>query len=147
MAAYSLYSYDIVYAILLKFVQGLLQFSVKQFIKDKKFILFHIHLIIFRLLAEKMNKNERKNKAEIIVEALNEESADFWKALGEGDGMKPEEPVIVSFVNSFFTCDSKGFFNSYVLNMLVILCLFYITYILFKLQFAPPNLENLFLQC
>lgn len=106
MAAYSLYSYDIVYAILLKFVRGLLQFSVKQFIKDKKFILFHIHLIIFRLLAEKMNKNERKNKAEIIVEALNEESADFWKALGEGDGMKPEEPVIVSFVNSFFTCDS-----------------------------------------
>lgn len=45
-----------------------------------------------------MNKNERKNKAEIIVEALNEESADFWKALGEDDGMKPEEPVIVCFV-------------------------------------------------
>lgn len=56
-----------------------------------------------------MNKNERKNKAEIIVEALNEESADFWKALGEGDGMKPEEPVIVRFVNFFLPVIVKVF--------------------------------------
>ncbi|XP_054268551.1 protein flightless-1 [Macrosteles quadrilineatus] len=47
-----------------------------------------------RLLAEKINKNERKNKAEIIMETLNDESCDFWRALGEEDGMKPEEPVI-----------------------------------------------------
>jgi hypothetical protein len=51
--------------------------------------------IFSRLLAEKINKNERKNKAEIIMETLNDESADFWRALGEEDGMKPEEPVIV----------------------------------------------------
>lgn len=44
-----------------------------------------------------MNKNERKNKAEIIMETLNEETAEFWKVLGEEDGTKPDEPVIVSF--------------------------------------------------
>lgn len=49
-------------------------------------------------MAEKINKNERKNKAELIVETLNEESSEFWKALGEDDGMKPEDPVIVSFI-------------------------------------------------
>lgn len=53
---------------------------------------------IFRLLAEKVNKNERKNKAEILLEPLNEESTDFWKALGEEDGVKPEEPAIVSLI-------------------------------------------------
>ncbi|XP_046688250.1 LOW QUALITY PROTEIN: protein flightless-1-like [Homalodisca vitripennis] len=54
-----------------------------------------------RLLAEKINKNERKNKAEIIMETLNDESADFWKALGEEDGMRPEEPVIEHVSDDF----------------------------------------------
>ncbi|XP_011308907.1 protein flightless-1 [Fopius arisanus] len=41
-----------------------------------------------RLLAEKMNKNERKNKAEIIMEMMGMESEEFWEALG---GEPPEE--------------------------------------------------------
>uniref|UniRef100_W8BIH1 Protein flightless-1 n=1 Tax=Ceratitis capitata TaxID=7213 RepID=W8BIH1_CERCA len=35
-----------------------------------------------RLMAEKINKTERKNKCEIIVELQGEESEDFWKNFG-----------------------------------------------------------------
>ncbi|XP_049849364.1 protein flightless-1 [Schistocerca gregaria] len=45
-----------------------------------------------RLMAEKINKNERKNKAEILTELPGEESSDFWLAFGEEDGLAPEEP-------------------------------------------------------
>ena len=36
---------------------------------------------IFRLIAEKINKNERKSKAEIIVLSQGSEEKGFWKAL------------------------------------------------------------------
>lgn len=49
-----------------------------------------------RLMAEKINKNERKNKAEIITEVMGDESRDFWLTLGEEEGVKPEEPLKVS---------------------------------------------------
>ena len=45
-----------------------------------------------RLMAEKINKNERKNKAEIITEPFGEESSDFWTALGQKNGERPCEP-------------------------------------------------------
>ncbi|KAK0089106.1 hypothetical protein PV325_009137 [Microctonus aethiopoides] len=35
-----------------------------------------------RLMAEKINKNERKNKAEILTEIMGTESEDFWSSLG-----------------------------------------------------------------
>lgn len=54
-----------------------------------------------RLLAEKINKNERKNKAEIITETFKEESCDFWKALGEESGQPPEEPIIEHVSDEF----------------------------------------------
>lgn len=54
-----------------------------------------------RLLAEKINKNERKNKAEIITEMFHEESSDFWKAIGEEDGEPPEEPIIEHVSDDF----------------------------------------------
>jgi phosphopantothenoylcysteine synthetase/decarboxylase len=38
-------------------------------------------------MAEKINKNERKNKAEIITEMPGDESTEFWKVLGNEDGM------------------------------------------------------------
>ncbi|KAL9702468.1 hypothetical protein quinque_005986 [Culex quinquefasciatus] len=44
-----------------------------------------------RLIAEKINKNERKNKAEIYQEYAGNECVDFWKALGFADGQAPEE--------------------------------------------------------
>ncbi|XP_063216475.1 protein flightless-1 [Bacillus rossius redtenbacheri] len=47
-----------------------------------------------RLIAEKINKNERKNKAEILTEMPGDESADFWKNLGSIDGLPPEEPTV-----------------------------------------------------
>lgn len=47
-------------------------------------------------MAEKINKNERKNKAEIITEVPDEESRDFWTALGEEE--PPEEPPVVTFL-------------------------------------------------
>lgn len=55
-----------------------------------------------RLIAEKINKNERKNKAEILMESQGAESSEFWKALGESptphigecvpDDFEPAEP-------------------------------------------------------
>lgn len=36
----------------------------------------------FRLIAEKINKNERKGTAEIMQFAQNKESAEFWKLIG-----------------------------------------------------------------
>ncbi|KAL1132057.1 hypothetical protein AAG570_010015 [Ranatra chinensis] len=54
-----------------------------------------------RLLAEKINKNERKNKAEIVMEPLNDESSEFWKALGEESGNRPEEPIIEHVSDEF----------------------------------------------
>lgn len=38
-----------------------------------------------RLMAEKINKNERKNKSEILIEYQGDESTQFWKALGITD--------------------------------------------------------------
>ncbi|CAH0380666.1 unnamed protein product [Bemisia tabaci] len=54
-----------------------------------------------RLMAEKINKNERKNKAEIFVEAFGAESEEFWESIGEEDGMKPEDPVIEHVCSDF----------------------------------------------
>lgn len=33
------------------------------------------------------------------MEMFNEESSEFWKALGEEDGTPPEDPIIVSLKN------------------------------------------------
>ena len=38
-----------------------------------------------RLMAEKINKNERKNKSEIINVSVYEESEEFWRFLNEID--------------------------------------------------------------
>ncbi|KAJ9590157.1 hypothetical protein L9F63_016713, partial [Diploptera punctata] len=55
-----------------------------------------------RLMAEKINKNERKNKAEIITEMPGDESSEFWKILGEEDGMPPEDPIVKEHVDADF---------------------------------------------
>lgn len=45
---------------------------------------FDLHVfVLYRLIAEKINKNERKNKAEISMETQGGESSEFWKSLGE----------------------------------------------------------------
>jgi len=46
-------------------------------------------------MAEKINKNERKNKAEIITEMPGDESAEFWKVLGNEDGMPADATIMV----------------------------------------------------
>jgi hypothetical protein len=46
-------------------------------------------------MIEKINKNERKNKAEIITEMPGEESAEFWTVLGSEDGMPGDNTVVV----------------------------------------------------
>lgn len=51
-----------------------------------------IHCSLFRLLCEKINKNERKNKAEIINETPGDESSEFWRILGDEVGLPPEDP-------------------------------------------------------
>lgn len=48
-----------------------------------------------RLMAEKINKNERKNKAEIITEVMNSESEDFLLYLGVEE--RKDLQIIVSF--------------------------------------------------
>ncbi|XP_015604382.1 protein flightless-1 [Cephus cinctus] len=52
-----------------------------------------------RLMVEKINKNERKNKADILTELMGTESEDFWKCLGV-DG---EPPEIIEHVDPNFT--------------------------------------------
>ena len=44
-----------------------------------------------RLMAEKINKNERKNKADIIIEMMGSESKEFWLNLGKDDGLPSEK--------------------------------------------------------
>ncbi|KAJ6637773.1 Protein flightless-1 [Pseudolycoriella hygida] len=49
-----------------------------------------------RLMVEKINKNERKNKSEILMENQGTESTEFWKALGfdvASPESKPQEHV------------------------------------------------------
>lgn len=46
-------------------------------------------------MSEKINKNERKNKAEIITEMMGSETNEFWIAVGEKDG-KPTIPIKVN---------------------------------------------------
>lgn len=52
-----------------------------------------------RLMAEKINKNERKNKSEIITEVMNTESEDFLLHLGLEEHERKDLQIIVS---SFF---------------------------------------------
>ncbi|XP_012274985.1 protein flightless-1 isoform X2 [Orussus abietinus] len=54
-----------------------------------------------RLMAEKINKNERKNKASILTELMGLESEDFWKYLGLSE--RPESTSIVEHVDVNFT--------------------------------------------
>lgn len=49
-----------------------------------------------RLMAEKINKNERKNKAEILTEIMNSESDDFLSYLNLKDISQPPT-ILVSF--------------------------------------------------
>lgn len=60
-----------------------------------------------RLLCEKINKNERKNKAEILTEMFKEESPEFWKALGEESGEPPDDPIIEHVSDEFKPVDPR----------------------------------------
>jgi len=55
-----------------------------------------LRLFMSRLLAEKMNKEERKNMGEIFVFNEGQELAEFWKGLC-GESEKPAAPIQVSF--------------------------------------------------
>ncbi|KAK7794573.1 hypothetical protein R5R35_003590 [Gryllus longicercus] len=54
-----------------------------------------------RLMAEKINKNERKNKADIVTEMPGDESSDFWRTIGLEDGLPPEDPIIEHVEENF----------------------------------------------
>lgn len=69
-----------------------------------------------RLMAEKINKNERKNRAEIITEVMGDESKDFWITLGEENGMKPENLPEVSLTNLIL--DIYSIYTFFFLNIL-----------------------------
>lgn len=54
-----------------------------------------------RLMVEKINKNERKNRCEIVQEVQGDESGEFWKLFGldgQPPDVKPEEHVTDEFV-------------------------------------------------
>lgn len=55
-----------------------------------------------RLMVEKINKNERKNKYEIIVETQGNESVEFWKCLNFDDVPPPELRKPKEYVDSMF---------------------------------------------
>lgn len=50
-----------------------------------------------RLFAEKINKNERKNRSEIHTMLQGQEVAEFWKTLGNSEGTPPSQPIKVFF--------------------------------------------------
>lgn len=50
-------------------------------------------------MAEKINKNERKNKADIIIEMMGSESKEFWFNLSEEDGLQSQEQPKVSIIH------------------------------------------------
>lgn len=50
-------------------------------------------------MCEKINKNERKNRAEIISEVVGDESKEFWDTLGLPEDVLPQEVATVR--NSF----------------------------------------------
>ena len=47
-----------------------------------------------RLMAEKINKNERKNKSEIITEMMGTETDEFWECLGTPGITRPVSIVV-----------------------------------------------------
>lgn len=51
-----------------------------------------------RLMAEKINKNERKNKAEILTETMNAESEEFLQCLGLEEDEQKDRYIVVSIV-------------------------------------------------
>jgi len=69
-----------------------------------------------RLMAEKINKNERKNKAEIITEVMNTETEDFFLHLSVEEHERKNLQIIVNFynVNNFIKFFKILFNNKYV---------------------------------
>ena len=47
-----------------------------------------------RLMAEKINKNERKGKSDIITETMGSETGEFWDSLGVDESERPVTPVV-----------------------------------------------------
>lgn len=58
-----------------------------------------------RLMSEKINKNERKNKAEIITDMMGAESEDLLLYLGVEEHEQKNLQIIVSFL---FICNSNS---------------------------------------
>lgn len=68
--------------------------------------------VFCRLLAEKINKNERKNKAEIITDIDCCKNSEFWLYLGEEDDARPEEPFEVLFLKSVSELEKSRLFKN-----------------------------------
>lgn len=81
-------------------------------------------------MAEKINKNERKNKAEIITEVMNTESEDFLLHLGVEEHERKNLQIVVS---SFF-CDLT--INKHDFTVVSINLEFYILILLLKCIYA-----------
>ncbi|XP_065367478.1 protein flightless-1 [Calliphora vicina] len=54
-----------------------------------------------RLMTEKINKTERKNKCEIIVESQGDESEEFWQRLGCDPEEAPKQKIIQHVQENF----------------------------------------------
>lgn len=54
-------------------------------------------------MAEKVNKDERKNMGEIFVFNETQETPDFWRSLGIESGEQPEAPLQVGYVSLLST--------------------------------------------
>lgn len=60
-----------------------------------------------RLMAEKINKNERKNKAEIITDVMGAESEDFLLNLGVEEHEWKNLQIVVSFLFTIHVVNSN----------------------------------------
>lgn len=53
-------------------------------------------------MAEKVNKDERKNLGEIFVFNEGQETPDFWRSLNIESGIQPEEPIQVGSLYYYY---------------------------------------------
>jgi len=80
-----------------------------------------------RLMAEKINKNERKNKAEILTDVMGVESEEFLLHLGVEEYEQQNLQIVVSFLSIIYIAIIK------ILYYLYISLKFYLIHLIFNI--------------
>lgn len=104
-----------------------------------------------RLMAEKINKNERKNKAEILTDIMGAESEDLLLHLGVEEHEQKNLQIIVSFLFSICNNCNKNIIKLFkhkfeILFILLLMYLIIISLILCYNHLACFYVRNMWIQ-